>query len=431
MVSAVIAIALCAAMGTSAFAAGGSAYDKGKQKLLALTFDDGPGPYSDMIMDTLEARGAKATFFMNGYLIKRYPNAVKRMAADGFQVGNHTYDHPFLAKCSAEKIKTEIASTSELITKLTGLKGTGATGFYLRPPYGSYNKDVIAAAGVPVIWCTVDSGDWKYDDSARLVSYTSSAVRDGDIVIMHESHKSTALGLGKLVDKLQSMGYELVTVQELLARRGVTAQAGKIYYSAPNKGINRCSSDLYFDETKLSSHWAYEAIDYSLKNGYMENNQYGEFTPNFPMTRGMLVTALGKQAGADGAAPESSGYADVAAASPEAPYTAWAKQNGLMQGIGGDKFAPDRSLTRQEMAVVLTRCAALKGKDTATTEEITYADASSISDWALDGVKYCTAAGLMVGSGDKFMPKKTATRAMGAQVLLQVSKMPAADTTGA
>ena len=181
IICAVLAAVLCAGLGGGALAASGSAYDMGGQKLLALTFDDGPGKYSDQIMDTLEARGAKATFFVNGCMIKKYPNALKRMARDGFQIGNHTFSHVWLTKCEEKQFRSEIDANAEYITSLTGLTGTGNTGFYLRPPYGAYNKNVIASAGVPVIWCTVDSGDWKYDDSERLVNYTSSAVKDSSV----------------------------------------------------------------------------------------------------------------------------------------------------------------------------------------------------------------------------------------------------------
>jgi peptidoglycan/xylan/chitin deacetylase (PgdA/CDA1 family) len=415
ILGAALALAMCLGMAPGALASGGSAYDMGRQKLVALTFDDGPGPYSDMIMDTLEARGAKATFFMNGYLIKRYPEAVKRMARDGFELGNHTWDHPFLAKCSAEKERSEIDSTAALITKLTGVKG----GFYLRPPYGSYNKAVIAAAGVPVIWCTVDSGDWKYDDSARLTSYTSSVVKDGDIVIMHESHRSTALGLGRLVDKLQAMGYELVTVQELFQRRGITPQAGKAYYSAPNKGVNRCASALYCDESKLSQHWAYDAISYVREKGYMTDNKYGEFTPNFPLTRGMFVTALGRLKGVDAGAAVSSGFSDVKDGTELAACTAWARDSGIVTGVGGGSFAPDRTITRQELACMLARCEKADG----TAPAPDYSDYAQIADWAKSAVAYCASSGLLVGSSGAFQPRGTVTRAMGAEMIMRLAKL--------
>jgi peptidoglycan/xylan/chitin deacetylase (PgdA/CDA1 family) len=390
-----------------------------------LTFDDGPGKYSNAIMDTLEAKGAKATFFMNGYLIKKYPEAVKRMARDGFQMGNHTYDHPFLARCSADKVKAELSSTAKLITQLTGVTGTGDTGFYLRPPYGSYNKAVIAEAGVPVIWCTVDSGDWKYDNADHLINYVGSAVKDGDIVVMHESHGTTAAGLGRLVDRLEARGFQLVTVQELFARRGVAARAGSIYYSARNKGINRCASEEYCDETKLSSHWAYEAISFVLDKGYMSKNQYGEFLPNFPITRAEFITALGRLDGVQ-TAEGASGFSDLPANSYAAPYAAWAAEKGIMSGETDGKFAHGAYITRQQTAAILERYRAYLGADTGGDETLAYSDAPSIAGWAIKGAAYCTACGLMQGADGRFDPNGTVTRAMCAELIMRLSQMNAA-----
>jgi peptidoglycan/xylan/chitin deacetylase (PgdA/CDA1 family) len=427
IIGAILAAVMCLSAAAPAWAAG-SAYNEGGQKLAALTFDDGPGKYSDKIMDTLEARGAKATFFMNGYLIKKYPEAVKRMARDGFQMGNHTYDHPYLTRCPADKVKAELSSTAKLITQLTGVAGTGDTGFYLRPPYGSWNKSVIAEAGVPVIWCTVDSGDWKYDSADHLVSYVGSAVKDGDIVIMHESHSTTAAGLARLVDKLQARGFQLVTVQELFARRGVAVKAGSIYYSARNKGINRCASEEYYDETKLSSHWAHEAIGFVLDGGYMSKNQYGEFLPNFPVTRAEFVTVLGRLAGVH-ASGGASGFKDVPESSYAAPYAAWAAEKGIMSGEADGKFSPKANITRQQIAAILERYQSYLGADTGGDTALVYSDAAAISGWALKGAAYCTASGLMQGADGRFDPNGTVTRAMCAELIMRLSQMGAAPET--
>lgn len=204
---------LCVSLAPGAFAA--SAYDCPGQKLAALTFDDGPCRNSEAILNILKAHGAKATFFLNGTDLDLYAPQVRRMVAEGHQIGNHTYNHPYLAKSSAATIQREITATAQALTEVTGVQGTGNTGFYLRPPYGSWNSQVTALAGVPVIWCTVDSGDWKYQNANRLVSYTGSVLKDGDIVIMHETHKTTAQGLGRLLDTLQAKGFTLVTLEDL------------------------------------------------------------------------------------------------------------------------------------------------------------------------------------------------------------------------
>lgn len=397
-----------------------SAYDRPGQKLACLTFDDGPGPYSDAILDTLQKHGAKATFFMNGYKVRTYADQVRRMAAEGHQIGNHTYNHPYLAKSSDALIRREVTGTAQALTEVTGLTGTGSTGFYLRPPYGSFNSRVAAVAGVPMIWCTVDSGDWKYQNAARLVSYTGNVLQDGDIVILHETHKTTAQGLDALLTKLDERGFELVTVEELFWRRGITPVAGQIYYSAKSTGVNRCERELYWDESKLNTHWAWGDISWVREAGLMTGNEYGEFTPQFPLTRGMFVTVLGRLAGVE-AGETPSGFSDIPAGHYAAPYAAWAKETGIMVGLEDGSFGVNTPLTRQQMAVALGRYAKLKGAEGDNFDLSAYQDKDAIADWAVEEVARCSSLGLLQGSGGAFRPDDVATRAMGAAIFHRLS----------
>lgn len=420
-----LTLVLAVSLVPAAFAA--SAYDRPGQKLAALTFDDGPGNYSDAILDVLKAHNAKATFFVNGYKVYTYAAQIQRMVAEGHQVGNHTYNHPYLANCSYSTIQRELSATAQAITAVSGVTGTGSTGFYLRPPYGSWNSRVIAQAGVPVIWCTVDSSDWKYQSADHLVSYVGSVLKDGDIVVMHETHKSTAQGLDRLLDRLEDQGFELVTVEELFWRRGIEPQAGHIYYSAKNTGVDRCSRELWFDESKLNTHWAYDAISYALDQGLMSKNEYGEFTPNFPLTRGMFVTVLGRLAGV-AAQPTDSGFGDIPADHYAAPYAAWAKANGIMTGVGGDTFGVNSPLTRQQMAAALARYARFQGAQPGAFDLNCYSDSAAIADWAREDVADCSALGLLVGSDGAFRPNDTTTRAMGAEILQRLALYPWPET---
>ena len=416
-----LSLALC--VGLAPLAAAGSAYDRPEQKLAALTFDDGPGAYSDQILDTLKAHGAKATFFMNGYKVRSHAAQVRRMVEEGHQIGNHTYNHPYLAESSNALIRRELTATAQVFTEVTGLTGTGGTGFYLRPPYGSWNARVLAQAGVPVIWCNVDSGDWKYQSADRLVRYVGDNLKDGGIVILHETVKSTAQGLDRLLDRLEAQGIQLVTLEDLFWRRGITPQPGQIYYSAPNKGINRCEKELYFDESKLSTHWAYPAIAAVRQQGLMQGNQYGEFTPNFPLTRGMFVTVLGRLAGVT-AGPADTGFSDVPANHYAAAYAAWAKDNGIMTGQTAEIFGVNSPLTRQEMAVALARYARFQGAQPGAFDLTSYSDHGSIAAWAREDVAACSALGLLTGSNGTFRPNDTTTRAMGAEVFQRLSAYP-------
>ena len=418
-ISLVLAVLLALALAPLASAA--SDYDRPGQKLLALTFDDGPGPYSDQILDTLAAHNAKATFFMNGYKVRRYADQVRRMADEGHQIANHTYNHPYLTKCSDAKLRQEMDATAEAFTEVTGLTGTGNTGFYMRPPYGAFNHRVTSLVGVPVIWCTVDSGDWKYQSASRLVSYTGSVVKDGDIVVMHEIHKSTAQGLGNLLDTLQTQGFEMVTLEDLFWRRGIEPQPGVVYYSAKNTGVDRCEKALWFDESRLDAHWAWPEISSMRDKGIMTGNPYGEFLPNFPMTRGMFVTCLGRLAGMDPADwSGATGFRDVAEDHYAAPYVRWAGETGLMQGTSEDTFSPNETITRQEMAAVLARFIRSLDVEGEPFDLSVYRDQESISSWATDGVALCSSLGILQGSDGQFRPKDPTTRAMAAAVLARL-----------
>ena len=410
-----------------AFAA--SAYDCPGQKLAALTFDDGPGRYSAAILDTLKAHGVKATFFMNGNNIWIYASQVQRMVAEGHQVANHTYNHPDLVQSSDALVRQEIGSLAQALTQITGRKGTGKTGFYLRPPFGSRNQRVLSLAGVPVVCWSVDSSDWKYRDANHLVNYVSSQTRDGDIILVHETVPSTAQGLDRLLTQLQSQGFELVTVEELFWRRGIDPQAGKLYFSARDTGVNRCAKALYFDESKLDTHWAFPAISFVLEQGLMSKNQYGEFTPNFPLTRGMFVTVLGRLAGV--AVEEvPSGFTDIPADHYAAPYAAWARETGIMNGVSADTFGVNSPLTRQQMAVALARYARFQGAQPGAFDLHTYSDSASIAAWAREDVADCSALGLLNGSDGAFRPEETTTRAMGAAILQRLSQYTFPTTVG-
>ena len=417
----VLTLVLCAGLAPGAFAA--SAYDCPGQKLAALTFDDGPSRNSAAILDVLQAHGAKATFFMNGFNLSIYAPQVRRMVAEGHQIANHTEHHPDLAKSSEDTVRQEITGLAQTLTSITGLTGTGNTGFYLRPPFGSRNAAVLAQAGVPVVCWSVDSSDWSYQSADRLVRYVGDNTRDGDIILVHETVDSTVQGLDRLLTKLQARGFELVTVEELFWRRGITPQAGQLYFSARNTGVNRCARALYFDESKLNTHWAYSAISYVKSRGLMTGNEYGEFTPNFPLTRGMFVTILGRLSGVKAGETES-GFADIPANHYAAPYAAWAKANGIMVGMDGNTFGVNSTLTRQQMAVALARYARLRGALDKPFDLSAYQDAQAIASWAREDVATCSALGLLNGTGGTFAPEGSTTRAMGAVILQRLDQYP-------
>lgn len=200
-------------------------------KLVALTFDDGPGPYTARLLDGLAQRNAKVTFFMVGTNVKRYPETVKRIYREGHQVANHTYDHPELTSLSTAEVKEQVQSVNRLLDLACG---TGTT-YLLRAPYGSTNARVREAVGMPLIDWSVDPRDWESLNSAKVRDSILRNVKDGAIILVHDIHSTSVTGALEAIDALQDDGYEFVTVRELFRRRGVELKNGTTYsHCSPN-----------------------------------------------------------------------------------------------------------------------------------------------------------------------------------------------------
>lgn len=172
------------------------------------------------------------------------------------------------------------------------------------------------------------------------------------------------------------------------------------------------------------SDWFYEAINYVLSNGLMTGTSNTTFTPNGALTRGMLVTVLYRMAGSpkvEGKVSEK--FSDCTDGSWYADAVLWASANKVVDGYEDGTFKPTKSITRQEMAKVLYGYDKIGGKTAeGITEKLTYTDLDAIADWALEAVTYCTAEKYLAGSNGAFSPKGTATRAMGAKVLMNMTK---------
>lgn len=181
------------------------------QKKIALTFDDGPDPKSTLqILDTLKKYDAKATFFMLGSRVEYYQDAAKAVKAAGHEVGNHSWNHPDLSKMPLSKALEEINRTNDIIQKVTGEKPT-----VFRPPYGAFTDQLSKQTIPPIILWNVDTLDWKYRDSTKLLEEVKKSTKDGSTILMHDIHQSTADGLESVMAYLQSQGYQFVTVSEL------------------------------------------------------------------------------------------------------------------------------------------------------------------------------------------------------------------------
>lgn len=220
-----LTLLLWAGLTTAAAAADGS-------KLVAVTFDDGPSLYTSGLLDELAKRDVVVTFFVQGCNAERYGSVIKRAYEAGHQIASHTYNHPNLVNLSTAEVQNQLNRTANILNKAIGQENT----YMLRPPYGSYNASVLAASGVPAVLWSVDTLDWQSRRADAVYQHIVNDTRDGSIILMHDLYSSTVDGALRGIDYLQEQGYELVTVSELLRRRGITPEAGSRYSSAYNKG---------------------------------------------------------------------------------------------------------------------------------------------------------------------------------------------------
>ena len=195
--------------------------------MVALTFDDGPNKtYTNRILDTLEKYGVTATFFEVGQMAEANPAVLRRELALNCEIGNHSYSHPQLTKLTYSQVVSEITSTNEIIRKYTGY-----TPKLMRPPYGSATDSTGAAVNMPMIIWSIDTLDWKTRNADSTYNSVINNVRDGSIVLMHSLYEPTANAVARMVPKLISMGYQIVTVSEMAEARGVRLKNGVKYYS--------------------------------------------------------------------------------------------------------------------------------------------------------------------------------------------------------
>ena len=194
--------------------------------MLALTFDDGPGKYTDKLLDILKKYNAHATFYVQGVMIEKHEAVIKRASAEGHEIGNHTWDHTKLTSLNKDRIREEIVSVQDYIERLTGIRPRT-----VRPPYGSVNDDVVAIAveeGFLIARWSVDTEDWKTLNADATYDAIMRSAKDGSIILCHDIHESTVEAMDRTIAGLIEQGYQLVTVSEMLEYSGVEYAAGDI-----------------------------------------------------------------------------------------------------------------------------------------------------------------------------------------------------------
>lgn len=185
-------------------------------KIVAFTYDDGPHYQSTpKLLEVLRQKQVKATMFVTGMHVERYPELVAQMVADGHEIASHGYSHKFLAKESPQVRSEEIARAEAAISLVAPKPGL------FRPPGGSYNDAVTAelkSRGYKNVLWSVDPRDWSVPSVGQMVDTVMKNIKPGSIVIMHDGQYPlpTAQATGIIIDRLRADGYTIVTVGELL-----------------------------------------------------------------------------------------------------------------------------------------------------------------------------------------------------------------------
>ncbi|MGU3497527.1 polysaccharide deacetylase family protein [Mycobacterium sp. C31M] len=201
-------------------------------KCVVLTFDDGPAPDTDRLLDVLAANDAKATFFLIGDKVATDPAAARRIAAAGMEIGNHTWSHPDLTTLPAVDIPDQLSRATEAIVAATGQRPG-----LLRPGFGKVDDRVLAEAGrqgMAVVNWDVVPYDWIHDtDTEASRDLLMAHVQPGSVVLLHDIFASTVDLVAEFIPVLKANGYHLVTAGHLLGERAPGSLYGGVENGPP------------------------------------------------------------------------------------------------------------------------------------------------------------------------------------------------------
>lgn len=243
-----------------------------KKKLLALTFDDGPGQYTEELLDCLEANNAHATFFMVGQNVSYYPEAVQRMVDIGCEIGSHSWDHSQLSTLSLESVAKQFTDTDNALIEACGQPATVA-----RAPYGDGNSDIYNTAGKPFFMWSLDTEDWRLMDAdADYNVVVNGDLTDGTIILMHDIHQPSVQAAIRFIPDLMAQGYKFVTVSEMAEAKDVDLQ-NACYIDFWQSTIDRGEVAGYRGNTDADMTDASEDTSYVDESGsYSDDGTYDD-----------------------------------------------------------------------------------------------------------------------------------------------------------
>ena len=202
-----------------------------EEKLVALTFDDGPsGRFTRRLLEGLAQRDAKATFFLCGYRLEQYPRLAEAIVAEGHEVGVHGYSHRSMCALGEKALQKEIRDTLALLpTKDIA---------FLRPPGGLCDQRIqntVQDFGLSILHWSVDPQDWATDNRDLIVRRVVSQAKDGDVILLHDLSDSSVDAALRIVDALQKKGFRFVTASQLARSKGYLPSSGHIYTRFPDQ----------------------------------------------------------------------------------------------------------------------------------------------------------------------------------------------------
>lgn len=201
-----------------------------EEMVVALTFDDGPSPeYTNLVLDVLKKHNVKATFFLVGKHIKKYPEVARRIVLEGHEVGNHTFSHRDLVPSSRKRLEFEVFETQKLIKEVLGVETN-----LFRPPRGIFSEAVrkfIVSRGLILVLWSVSGVDWAKTPPSIIAKRIIRFTHPGAIILLHDSgalirseghsRLNTVKALEIIIPALKERGYRFVTVSELIKLSGI------------------------------------------------------------------------------------------------------------------------------------------------------------------------------------------------------------------
>lgn len=198
---------------------------------IALTFDDGPNSKRTIeLIDFLEKNNCAASFFNVGNKLKNGKTAVLKVYNSHSEIGYHSYKHSYLTKQTTSEIQEEFKKSDEILYDITGSHFK-----LIRPPYGSYNDDVVASVPLSFILWNLDTNDWKYRDANNAKEYVMKNYKDGAIILFHDSYNSSVEAIKMIVPLLKEKGVQITSVSRLAKLKGINLENNTVYKSLKQK----------------------------------------------------------------------------------------------------------------------------------------------------------------------------------------------------